>query len=120
MEKIYMLAMSIVLALGINFITEIPMEGAGNNYSKAYWFVQTEDDQWMYGKTINEITDGEMVFEKKYKLGDIVEVTTNEYGEIVSEKLVTGSKLEKLEDKYAEEINALMEEGVEMMVMNDM
>lgn len=124
MEKM-ILAMAVLMGILINALTYVPMGGNAEepkeeNKSVTETFViqsETQDGN-LHAVSISEKTNAPYGYslDNKYELGDVVEVTYwND--EIKSEKKITGKELEKLEAEKGAEINAVIEEGMQMYVV---
>jgi hypothetical protein len=126
------LAVSILMALVVNELTyvlptvtteekveaqvqELRDNSTGSKWKVEthYYMVQFEDNEFFYAEAIDYIDEGDMILDKKYQLGDIVKVTTDEYGEIIHEELVTGEELDTIDEQYASEIDYLMDVGMD-------
>jgi hypothetical protein len=135
MYKIKILVVAILMAVGINSLTYVPVEekiieakveykmqelreeSEGSKWlvERNYYMVQTEGNNWMHAKPLDLSVEGGMILEKKYKLGDIVEVTVDSEGDIVKEHKLTGEEFDYVSNYYTGRIDALMDEGIEKM-----
>lgn len=121
MEKIQMLVVAVLVALGINAVSYLPLgqakEESQEKISTEYFFVQSEtQDGYLHAEPVAVGVEGAMVLDNKYEIGNIVEVSSDKYGDIVAERLITGEELEKVEYEFAGSIDYLMDMGIEKEV----
>jgi hypothetical protein len=102
----------------VTIVDEVSMTETNVAQSKVetnYYMIQFEDNEFLYASPIDSTVEGEMILDKKYQLGDIVKVKSDEYGDIISEELITGEELNVIGEKYAGEIDYLMDESIEYL-----
>jgi hypothetical protein len=106
----------VTIASELNLMGNDSVESVQSDTETDYYMVQFEDNEFLYASPIDSTVEGEMILDKKYKLGDIVKVESDvEYGDIISEELVTGKELDSINDEYAGEIDYLMDKGEEYL-----
>lgn len=116
MKKIINIVLLLNIVLGTVFATGCDkVEAPQKKFFTERFFIQSKTDGGLLGKSIESHTHAPngYTIDDKFNVGDIVEVSYYN-DDIISEKKLTGNKLENVKEKFALQINSLMDEGIEL------